>query len=76
MQKFFFTAFLLIVFCIINCKDSTKPKEEEFTGILQVDEFGNILGGDTTDFQPRPLNDNNGVGMPLNYSLIYAFQIQ
>jgi hypothetical protein len=42
---------------LASCEDSTeKPVvvTEKFEGILQTDEDCNILGGDTTDFLPRP----------------------
>lgn len=57
-----------------GCSDeSTGPKcDEKFAGILEVDFEGNILGGDTTDFQPRPQWDPQTLTV-LNHSLIYAY---
>ena len=51
-------------------EDSTGPVEQQaFTGILETSRQCQIIGGDTTDFQPRPLS----VGaVPTNYSLIAA----
>ena len=50
-------------------EDSTKPEEKKqvFEGILETDAFCNIIGGDTTDFQPRA-----GPGEPEIMSLKYA----
>jgi hypothetical protein len=49
-------------------EDTTKPAEvQQFQGILETDVQCNILGGDTTDFQPRP-----APGEPDIYSLKYA----
>ena len=39
---------------------------ENFEGILEMDLLCRIIGGDTTDFQPRP------EGQPPNYSLVGA----
>ena len=54
--------------------DSVKPAlKEEFTGILKFDENCNIIGGDATDFIPRPDLPSGGViAPPTNYSLVSA----
>jgi hypothetical protein len=53
-------------------EESTGPKcDDKFEGILEVDYECNILGGDTTDFQPRPQWDPHTLEV-LNHSLIYA----
>ena len=61
---------LAIVFCLQawSCEEDTvKPKKSElFEGILEVDVLCNIVGGDTTDFLPRPQAG------PANYSLKHA----
>ena len=57
---------LLFSASLVACSDeSTRPVEEQgFTGILEMNIRCEIVGGDTTDFQPRP-----GAS---NYSLIGA----
>ena len=63
-------ALLAIVFCLHawSCEeDSVTPsKNESFEGVLEVDVMCNVVGGDTTDFLPRPLPGG------ANYSLYYA----
>lgn len=62
---------VLAVSLSLSCSDDDPVEPQEvFSGILEVDELGNIVGGDTTDFQPRPLSAG---GVPSNYSLIFAF---
>ncbi len=52
---------IALVFCIISCGDDPPPPggggNETDPGILFTDEFGNITGGDTTDWC---LNNMNG----------------
>ncbi len=69
--KIYFVILIVILGVACSENSSTESKEESFSGILMTDEEGNILGGDTTDFQPRPINGNNGA--PLNYSLVCAY---
>ncbi len=61
------------------CDDSSQPPtEEKFEGILRMDPACAILGGDTTDFVPRPESCIDTtvvppiVGPPTNYSLAGA----
>jgi len=58
------------VFCLHawSCgEDSVEPiKSTSFEGILETNTQCTILGGDTTDFLPRPLTG------PANYSLKWA----
>ncbi len=62
--------FLAIVLClqVWSCEEDTVEPEtnKSFEGILEVDVLCNIVGGDTTDFLPRPQTG------PANYSLKYA----
>ncbi len=57
-------AIALALFAACGDEGSTMPKKERFEGILVVDLGCNVVGGDTTDFLPRPTADN--------YSLVYA----
>jgi hypothetical protein len=62
---------------LIACEDNqTPPKPQPFEGILEFDIRCDVLGGDTTDFYPRPLADTTVAppfeGPPVNYSLIGA----
>lgn len=68
----FSTLAVVILLCQPACKEdeTIPPPIESFSGILLADANGNILGGDTTDFQPRP--QTNGQ-QPGNYSFICAF---
>jgi hypothetical protein len=55
-----FAAILLASLFFFSCADESLPPDGggvTVPGILQTDEFGNILGGDTTDWC---LNDPNG----------------
>jgi hypothetical protein len=64
----------------LSCGDDQGPRSERrsFEGIREFDWNCNPIGGDTTDFMPRPLGDIDTtvappiVGPPLNYSLIAA----
>ena len=63
---------IVILLALVGCKDdgSSPPPPESFSGILMTDATGTILGGDTTDFQPRPLSNGH---LPTNYSFICAY---
>jgi hypothetical protein len=74
-------AAVLLLAALIACSDrSTEPEEQtpRFEGILEMDWHCNTVGGDTTDFQPRPEGRIDTtvvppiVGQPTNYSLMYA----
>ncbi len=57
MKKTFF--YFLILTLYIGCSDnepvtSINPFIEDYTSILSTDEFGNIIGGDTTDWCFEP----------------------
>ncbi|RPI12906.1 MAG: hypothetical protein EHM58_19510 [Ignavibacteriae bacterium] len=49
---FFFALCFIVTFNLIGCKEDTPvvPPTTNDPGILQTDEIGNILGGDTTDW--------------------------
>ncbi len=56
---FFFLFILIFLNFFMSCKDDiVPPKQDTDPGILRTDEFGNILGGDTTDWC---LNDSGNV---------------
>ncbi len=58
---------VFVILAVLACSDDGPMKgdnDETFKGILEMDIFCNVIGGDTTDFQPRP--------EPGNYSLIGA----
>ena len=63
-------ALLILVFGLhaFSCeKDAVEPEQDKsFKGILEVDVLCNVIGGDTTDFLPRP---ESGAA---SYSLMYA----
>lgn len=63
----------LLIFLYSACGDESPvntKKAEVFEGILVVElPDCHIVGGDTTDFQPRPESHEM---LPTNYSLIYA----
>ena len=72
-----FAVLAAVVF--VSCEESSqKPIEEKFEGILQMDNMCNVLGGDATDFLPRPevCIDTTVVPPvacpPKNYSLVGA----
>ncbi len=73
-MKFIFLRFLTIAFLLTpaGCKEDqiSPPPPELFAGILMTDANGTVLGGDTTDFQPRPLSNGQ---LPANYSFICAY---
>ena len=68
---------VVAVVCWLGCEDSTeKPVvSQKFEGILRTDPDCNIVGGDTTDFLPRPQVSVDTTlvppvaGPPLNNSL-------
>jgi hypothetical protein len=51
-MKFFFKFLAAVMVLVAGCDDKTTPPPPVNTdpGILRTDEFGNILGGDTTDW--------------------------
>jgi hypothetical protein len=64
---------LTIGFILLSCKkdEPTQTSQETFSGIMVTDAGCIIVGGDTTDFLPRPTG--GGIGsIPTNYSLIMA----
>ncbi len=78
-QRHLFVAVAAVASVLVACDESTQPPAEEtFEGILRMDEFCVILGGDTSDFMPRPeaFIDTTVVppiiGPPDNFSLIGA----
>jgi len=63
---------LLAIVSLQSCyKEPTSISEKKIEGILLTDENGNILGGDVTDFQPRPKQDS--LGKPSNFSFDRAY---
>jgi len=65
----------------VGCADDPEgpgDRSDQFEGILETDFNCNIIGGDTTDFLPRPEGDIDTtvvppvIGGPTNYSLAYA----
>jgi hypothetical protein len=64
-------ASLMLLYSACDDESSVAPKKSGvFEGILAVElPDCHIVGGDTTDFQPRPESQDM---MPTNYSLIYA----
>ncbi len=71
---------ITVIACLFaGCDDSSQPPtDERFEGILRTDNVCTILGGDTTDFLPRPegfidtVSVPPIVGPPENFSLIGA----
>ena len=71
---------IAVVACLLaGCDDSSQPPvAEKFEGILRMDNVCTILGGDTSDFMPRPEGFIDTtvvppmVGPPDNFSLIGA----
>ncbi|MGA9117645.1 MAG: hypothetical protein WB626_12810 [Bacteroidota bacterium] len=65
---------LALIFIPAGCtKDQTsEPAPSPFSGILETDSSCTIIGGDTTDFLPRPTLSGPPQGTPSNYSLIMA----
>jgi hypothetical protein len=63
-----------------SCDDHQSPQLDQrpFEGIREFDEFCRSIGGDTTDFVPRPIASVDTtvvppvVGPPQNYSLVAA----
>lgn len=63
----------------LSCEDGHRPLEQlPFEGILQFDDLCRVVGGDTTDFYPRPQGSIDTtvtpplVRPPENYSFIGA----
>ena len=71
---------LVLIAVILSCGDDQGPqvKQEPFTGIREFDLDCRLLGGDSTDFEPRPISmvDTTTVPPtvypPQNYSLVSA----
>ena len=63
----------LVLVAIAGCErgQGTAPETEVFSGILLTDANMNVIGGDATDFQPRPLVGPGNE--PLNDALYPAF---
>jgi hypothetical protein len=71
---------LLLLGAVYSCGDDQRPQLEQkpFVGIREFDVDCNLLGGDSTDFEPRPTSiiDTSVVPPvvypPQNYSLVCA----
>jgi hypothetical protein len=65
---------------VLSCGDNQKPQLDQrpFEGIREFDVDCNLVGGDTTDFEPRPMASFDStvvppvVHLPRNYSLVAA----
>jgi hypothetical protein len=65
---------IAITVFVAGCKkdEPTQPAHEGFAGIMTTDAGCTVIGGDTTDFLPRPITTVGFPHTPLNYSLIKA----
>lgn len=63
---------VFIIYVLYGCSENQSlAPEPEFSGILLTDGNGKVLGGDETDFLPRPQQGLNGE--PLNIAMFPAF---
>ena len=71
--KWYLVSTVMVIISCIGCRkdEPTQPAQELFFGILITDANCAIVGGDTTDFLPRPTGGGGGT-LPTNYSLIKA----